>query len=192
MLREFLREGLAIHALREAWILQGPDALTAQAKLTKHLDLPTFHVESMLWVRQVEVRTVLDQAIWNSEGGPATYYGILDGRRTWIVRNEVQPLRSFGVPDISHKQRTYPAVLSSQAMHELCAWIERVASVNRLLFLRAHTCRALFHLLGGVSGEDRITVFGQRLTKRASDLLRWYHNEYVANGKAPDYAHRDT
>ena len=179
MLRDFLNQGLAIHALREAWILEQHGSQTAT--LANYPNLPTRRPEvPSPWLRQVEVRAVLDQGMWNSPeaSGKAAFYGIIEGRRVWIVRSNVQPQRSFAAKDIDPKQSTYPSLLSSQAMHELCGWIERVASVKGI-FLGNHAYRALFHLLAPVSGDDRVAVFGDRLTTEAIDFLRRYHEKYA-------------
>jgi len=182
MFRDFLVQGLAIQALREAWMLDGPGAQTST--LAQHPNLPRRPDEGGLWLHQVEIRAVLDQAKWNAPGKDS-YYGFIAGRRSWIVRNTVQPERSFAGPALSPKQPSYPALLSSQAVEELCGWIEQVASVNRRVFLGEHACRALFHQLACVSGEDRIAFFGHRLSDRATDFLRWYHKRYANPPEQP-------
>jgi len=184
LLREFLREGLALHALKEAWILDGTGS--HPLKLADQANLPRRADSGGPWLRQVEIRSVLDQPLWNppnaqdAPNAPAAFYDFIDGRRVWIVRNEVLPLSSYGGPDIDPKQPTYPALLSSQAIHELCGWIERVASARS--FLNPHACRALWHLLACMSGDDRIAIFGHSLTKEGADFLRWYREEYPTPG----------
>jgi len=175
-LRELLLQGLQVHALREAWILEGDGF--SKAELALNLNLQIQPKMTGFWLRQVEVRAVLDEAAWNS---PKEHcYDFVEGRRAWIVRNTVQAdQRSYGAHDDSTGVQAHPALLSSQAMHELCGWVERVASVNRLLFLSRHARHALWPLLVCVSGEDRLAVFGGRLTGRARKFLRWYSRKYA-------------
>lgn len=175
ILRELLLQGLQVQALPEAWVLDGNGF--ANAELLQNLGLQVQPATDGFWLRQVEVRAVLDQPSWNSPDQPC--YGFVQGRRAWIVRNAVVLDQcSYAGPDGQTDGQVHPALLSSQAMHELCGWIERVASVNRPLFLSRHARRALWPVLIGVAGEDRIHVFGSRLTKRATTFLRWYFRKY--------------
>lgn len=176
VLREFLIQGLQLHALREAWVLDGEGFATAV--LAEHLNLEVRPTTGGFWLRQVEVRSVLDEPVWNAPDQHC--YGFVEGRRAWIVRNIVQADKlSYGAEADANSIQAHPALLSSQAMHELCGWIERVASTNRVLFLSKHARHALFPVLAPVSGEDRIVVFGPRLTPRAKRFLRWYAKKYV-------------
>lgn len=180
-LRELLLEGLHIHALREAWVLDGDNISTAE--LVQNPNLQVRPTTTGRWLRQ-EVRAVLDQPVWNSPIRDC--YGFVEGRRAWIVRNAVlQGKRSYSGRDVSPDEQVHPALLSSQAMHELCGWIERVASVNRPLFLSRHARQALWPLLICVSGDDRIEVFGPRLTQRARRFLRWYFRKYERSNPPP-------
>lgn len=126
--RQLLSEGLAIHASKEAWVLEGPDYNIF--KLSEKRQLPEIS-SSGLWLRKVEVRAVLDQAKWN--GPEDHFYGFLSGVRTWIVRDEIQYVKDgklkLSYPISIPYPEVHPALLSSRAMHELCGWIERVSSV---------------------------------------------------------------
>lgn len=119
-IQTLLTEGLAIHALREALILEGP---TYEAvKISEYRGLISQQQTlNGLWLRRVEVRAVFDESRWNSP--ERQYYDFLEGRRTWIVRDTIweQPLSystwTGGV-------QPHPALLSSQAMEEICGWME--------------------------------------------------------------------
>ena len=67
-------------------------------------------------------------------------------------------------------------------MHELCGWIERVASARSIRWplglISSHGLEMLKPLLISISGDDRREVFGDRLTKNAIDFLKWYHKKY--------------
>jgi hypothetical protein len=160
-LREFLRHGLEVCKLREAYLLSGDQA--SSVVLADHPDLPTKPSKerpSDLWLRQVEVRAVLDQPAWNTPSQPL--YGFLDGRRAWIVRNEARSELSYGE---SLGLPIQPALLSSQAIEEICGWIEEVAAARPRWLLLGHASRkALRPLLIPLTGEDRISVLHGRLT----------------------------
>jgi hypothetical protein len=171
-LRELLIQGLEILKLREAYILDGGDF--THATLADNLKLKT-ESSLALFLRQVEVRAVLDPPVWNVPEQQRCY-GFVQGRRAWIVRNAAQSETSYAV---LAQQPIHPALLSSQAMEELCGWIERVASVKpRWLFLSRHAREALWPLLVCVAGEDRIAVLGPGLTRTATSFLRWYYRKY--------------
>jgi len=174
-LRELFVQGMEIYKLREAYVADGGDFSSvelAKNRLTLELTAP----DGTRCLRQVEVRAVLDPPTWNA---PAqSDYGFIQGRRAWIVRNAAQQALSYGGPE-GLDQPIRPALLSSQAMEELCGWIERVASVwPKWLFLSKHARHALWPLLVCVAGRDRIDVFGSRLSERAVQFLRWYHRKY--------------
>jgi hypothetical protein len=180
-LRELLAEAMEISKLREAYVLEGTNFATSL--LAENLNLPTTAARGRwgrrsggLWLRQVEVRGALDAPVWNT---PAqSCYGFVQGRRAWIVRNVVKQAVSYGGPE-GLDQPVHPALLSSQAIEELCAWIERVSSQSpRWLFFSRHAREALRPLLIAVAGDDRIEVFGRRLSSKATSFLRWYHSNY--------------
>jgi hypothetical protein len=172
-LREFLLQGLEVHKLREAYVLAGDNFANVALEDNRNRKVES---SNALHLRQVEVRAVLDQPVWNSAAQPC--FGFVEGRRAWIVRNKVLPGELSYDDDAGYPQPVHPALLSSQAMEELCGWIERLASVNRVMFLSKHARQALWPLLVCVAGEDRIAVFGSRLTKRATKFLRWYRKKY--------------
>ncbi|MEO8047124.1 MAG: hypothetical protein ABI684_07550 [Nitrospirota bacterium] len=170
-----LTEGLAVHALREAWILEGSSYETIKISNSRAL-ISQQEAFNGLWLRQVEVRAVFDESRWNSPDDQ--YFAFLEGRRAWIVRDSIleQPhsysTRTSGV-------QPHPALLSSQAMEEICGWIERAASAKRGWRLSTYGCRVLRTLLDPVAGEDRIGVFGERLTADARNFLEWYRKKYM-------------
>jgi hypothetical protein len=139
--RELLSEALNVMSLKEAWILQGKDSQTA--KLTELPPLSETPSETP-WLMSVEVRAVLDEAQWNpSTDGQALAF--LNGRRAWIVRNEVRnlPLAYNGGTKIH-----YPALLSSKGAEELSGWIERV----RLSYIAGRYRRMVLRRLGLIYG----------------------------------------
>jgi hypothetical protein len=173
--RELLSEALAIQACMEAWILEGPNY--SRLKLSENKGLPTEPEDNSLWLRKVEVRFVLDDSKWNSP--KAQYYGLIEGRRTWIVRNEVldyPPTHTGARPGDYH-----PALLSSRAFEELCGWIERVVSARSGWMLSSHRLKMLRPLLTAVATEDRIEVFGieNRLSQRAHKFLTRYRERHM-------------
>jgi hypothetical protein len=59
--RALLSDGLAVHALSEAWILEGP--AYREVRLSTNRNLTLQPQDSTLWLRRVEIRAVLDQAV---------------------------------------------------------------------------------------------------------------------------------
>ena len=85
--RELLSEVMALESLKEGWLLQGEGSQSA--KLSDNPGLPETESGSRLWLLPVEIRAILDEAEWNSP--PDQNYGFMQGRRVWIVRNEIVP-----------------------------------------------------------------------------------------------------
>lgn len=174
-IQTLLAEGLAIHALQEAWILEGPNYAAVKISNSRSL-ISQEEVQNGLWLRQVEVRAVFDESRWIAPGDQ--YFGFLEGRRAWIVRDDILEqspsylTRAGGV-------QPHPALLSSKAMEEICGWIERAASAKHGWRLSAYGCRVLGTLLDPVAGEDRTGVFGERLTADARNFLEWYRKKYM-------------
>src|SRR6187402_713834 len=83
--RELLSEVTALVSLKEGWLLQGEGSQTA--KLSSKPGLLEVPSDSGLWLLSVEIRAILDEAQWNSS--PNHGYGFLQGRRVWIVRDEI-------------------------------------------------------------------------------------------------------
>jgi hypothetical protein len=96
--RELLRDALALQAEMEAWILEGPGY--ENERLSQHKGLPIEPTDKGLWLRQVEVRAVLDKASWNAPEDQA--YGFIVGRRVWIVRDTIagRPISRGGVFEV--------------------------------------------------------------------------------------------
>ena len=119
--RELLSEVIALVSLKEGWLLQGEGSRTA--KLSDKPGLPEAESGSGLWLLPVEIRVILDEAQWNSPSDQS--YGFIQGRRVWIIRNEILPDDSLSYSGFN--QEHFPALISSAGMQELCAWIERMA-----------------------------------------------------------------
>jgi hypothetical protein len=174
---KLLSEGLAIHALREAWILEGPNHQGVKLSESRALIHGDYTING-LWLRQVEVRAVFDESQWNSPP-MGNFYDFLGGRRAWIVRDQTSTLPP-SYTTMTTGVQPHNALLSSQAMEELCGWIERAASANNGWRLSSDGCLMLKPLLDPVAGEDRIAVFGKRLTGEAKKFLRWYRAKYMS------------
>ena len=89
--RELLAEVVAFVSLKEGWLLQGEGSRTA--KLSDKPGLLEAERGSGLWLLPVEIRVVLDEARWNSPSNPN--YSYIQGRRVWIIRNEILPTFAF-------------------------------------------------------------------------------------------------
>jgi hypothetical protein len=165
--QSLIRDSLAIQAQKEAWILEGPDV--QDRRLSKNKDLTTEPSARDLWLRQVEIRTALDEAKWNA--AQESFYGIIDGRRVWIVRDTIAGRAAYegAVPRGGH-----PALLSSKAMEELCGWVERVAASRRGWLLSRRDLVSLRPLLAPICTSDRLEVFGTRMSERAIAFLKRY------------------
>jgi hypothetical protein len=148
--RELLSDALLIQAEKEAWILDG--AGYQKEKLSKNKGLPTEPQDNGLWLRNVEVRFVLDDLEWKSP--QQQRYHVIEGRRTWIVRDTVCGLRPAYVG--ASPGDCYPALLSSKAFEELSGWIERVSSAKKWGMLDQQGVEMLRPLLDAVCTEDRI------------------------------------
>jgi hypothetical protein len=122
------------------------------------------------------VRAVLDEVRWNTS--THCYYGFINGRRAWIVKDVLE--RGFAYPKMQSGEISYhPALISSKGMEELCAWIEKVAGagsrkIEKFRRLSSTGVAMPDPLLLAVAGDDRIPVFGNRLTTRAKNFLQSY------------------
>ncbi len=126
-----LEEAMHVQALEEAWIVEAvdgdnkPDGESARkAVLTKTdcLSEGETNVAGGRYLRKVEVRAVLDEPQWCcSESDPL--YGWLGPRRAWIVRDRV-------IGDGLGRDHR-PALLSSKAIEELVAWMEKVSTARK-------------------------------------------------------------
>jgi hypothetical protein len=153
--QELLRDALAIQAELEAWILEGPDY--DQQRLSDHKNLPTDQVSTGLWLRQVEVRVVLDEAYWNSPSEQE--YGFIAGKRAWIVRDRITGQAHPGLLT----QGWHPALLSSRALENLCGWAERVAVSHDGWLLSKRGLQSLKPLLSALCTSDRLEVLRDRI-----------------------------
>jgi len=163
--RELLSEVMALVSLKEGWLLQGEGSQSA--KLSDNPRLPETESGSGLWLLPVEIRAILDEAEWNSP--PDQNYGFMQGRRVWIVRNEIVP----GVP-LSYSgltQRHYPALISIAGMQELCAWIERVQIARNGGTLTDRGLAALRPYLVPLAQEDRVRALRVLLSPDARKFL---------------------
>lgn len=185
---ELLQTALEIHASQEAWILEGKDyksTLLSELSEKQHLKPIESDALARFWLRPVEVRTVLDQEAWNT--APNQFYGFVNGRRAWIVRDKVTGRNSYGrvLPSTTNVE-PHPALLSSRAVHELCVFIERAANLwNPVLkipkILTKRNMQVLKPYLLPVAHMDRREFFGNRLTPHAIKFLIWYEKKYDRN-----------
>lgn len=175
--KELLSEALAIQALKEAWILELPQ--NEQRKLSSNKNISTKQSGNDFWLRKVELRTVLDEAKWNSPANQE--YRFIEGRRTWIVRDQI--IKNQYSYKTGQNVSGYPGVISSRAMEELCGWINRVAlSCSGFWMSRqlsSHGIVMLSPLIDAVAADDRIEVFGIRITEKAKSFLKKYQKKYL-------------
>ena len=162
---ELLSEALHIQALEEAYIVDGQGY--EKVVLTENRQLPQKDGQQTPHLLKVEVRAVLDDNDWNSP--PEQRYRFLDGRRTWIVRNELVKKHGNG-------ENPHPALLSSRACEELEGWIERVSIAYSTKFLSRRRLSILRPLLAPVSIKNKRDIFELRgnLTHDALKFLEWY------------------
>ena len=100
--RELLSEVIALVSLKEGWLLQGEGSRTA--KLSDKPGLSETQSDSGLWLLPVEIRAILDEAQWNSPSNQS--YGFMQGRRVWIVRDQILPDAPLSYSGID--PRTFP------------------------------------------------------------------------------------
>ncbi|WP_299161242.1 hypothetical protein [Accumulibacter sp.] len=196
--RGLLTDALVVQAQKEAWILDG-DAYEAQTlSVFRYSELSTSASGPLPRLKRVEVRAVLDGAFWCTPEPPKDCYGFIDGRRAWIVRDNLSAEKGPANP--SAKTGTaHPALLSSRGFEELAAWIEQVASARSGwsffgLFFFGRTLsdsglEMLRPLLQALATDDRISVFQtgdhSRLTQRAESFLRdWQAEDSMHSSKA--------
>ncbi|MBC8281149.1 MAG: hypothetical protein H8E48_10220 [Chloroflexi bacterium] len=163
-----LVDGLAINALNEAWVYIGNN--WDNIKLS---ELQGIEAESLL--EKIEIRAILDEAKWNAPD--ERFYRIIDTRRTWIVRDEIlrcqgKPILSYsgGLTDFGENYR--PALVSSRGMHELRAWIERVANAHGNNLLSDEGLEMLRPMLIAVAPEDRIKYLLPQVNEQSKKFLR--------------------
>jgi hypothetical protein len=178
--RHLLSEALRIQAMVEAWIVVGDGWKTHL--LNRNNLLPTtknFSDDGPLALYPVEIRAILDRPLWNSPENQ--FYTFIEGRRTWIIRAKLVPGSSYGEESpISSEVSGRPAILSSRALEELCGCIEEVVSAGSGFpwLLSRHSLEILRIILPAVAGQDRIEVFGSRLSDRAQRFLKKYRSKH--------------
>lgn len=163
--RELLSEVVALVSLQEGWLLQGEGSRTA--KLSDNPGLPETQRGSGLWLLPVEIRAILDEARWNAPSDPG--YGFLQGRRVWIIRNEMLPGASLSYSGVS--QEHFPALISSAGRQELCAWIERVQIAYNGGSLTDRGLAPLRPYLVPLAQEDRVSALRILLSQDARKFL---------------------
>lgn len=163
--RELLSEVIVLVSLKEGWMLQGEGAQTA--KLSDHPRLTETESKSGLWLLPVELRAILDEAQWNAP--PDQNYGFMQGRRVWIVRNEIKPGAPLSYTGLS--QDHFPALISIAGMQELCAWIERVQIAYNGGTLTDRGLTALRPYLVPLAQEDRVNMLRVLLSPDARKFL---------------------
>ena len=163
--RELLSEVIALVSLKEGWLLQGEGSQTA--KLSDNPGLLETESGSGLWLLPVEIRAILDEAQWNSPSDQS--YGFMQGRRVWIVRNEIMPDAPLSYSGLTQKH--FPALISTAGMQELCAWIERVQIAYNGGTLTDRGLTPLRPYLVPLAQEDRVRVLRVLLSPDARKLL---------------------
>ena len=170
--RELLSEVMALVSLKEGWLLQGEGSQSA--KLSDNPRLPETESGSGLWLLPVEIRAILDEAEWNSP--PDQNYGFMQGRRVWIVRNEIVPGAPLSYSGLT--QRHYPALISIAGMQELCAWIERVQIARNGGTLTDRGLAALRPYLVPLAQEDRVRALRVLLSPDARTFLEGIRSKW--------------
>lgn len=163
--RELLSEVVALVSLQEGWLLQGEGSRTA--KLSDNSGLLEAQRGSGLWLLPVEIRTILDEAQWNSPSDPS--YGFIEGRRVWIIRNEILPGAPLAYSGVV--QEHFPALISSAGRQELCAWIERVQIAYNGGTLTNRGLAPLRPYLVPLAQGDRVSAFRSLLSQDARNFL---------------------
>jgi hypothetical protein len=165
--RELLSEVIALVSLKEGWLLQGEGSQTA--KLSDNPGLLETESGSGLWLLPVEIRAILDEAQWNSPSDQS--YGFMQGRRVWIVRNEIMPDAPLSYSGLTQKH--FPALISTAGIQELCAGIERVQIAYNGGTLTDRGLTPLRPYLVPLAQEDRVRVLRVLLSPDAEIRARW-------------------
>jgi len=167
--QELLSEVLAIMSLQEGWMTEG-DGWERTQPLSEHKDLPLESGNVGVRLCRVEVRAVCDDARWNA---PAhQFFRLIEGRRTWIVRDQVQQDSVSYYGALEGVDRPFrPALLSSRALQGLCAWIARVGNANASKLLSTQGLDMLRPYLVSVMAEDRVEVLDLWLSEEATTFL---------------------
>lgn len=163
--RELLSEVIALVSLKEGWLLQGEGSQTV--KLSDKPHLPEAETGAGLWLLPVEIRAILDEAQWNSPSDQG--YGFIQGRRVWIIRNEILP--NVPLSYSGFNQEHFPALISSAGMQELCAWIERVQIAYNGGTLTDRGLTPLRPYLVPLAQEDRVKALRVLLSPDARKFL---------------------
>jgi len=177
--RELLSEVMALVSLKEGWLLQGEGSQTA--KLSDNPGLLETESGSGLWLLPVEIRAILDEAQWNSPSDQS--YGFMQGRRVWIVRNEIMPDAPLSYSGLTQKH--FPALISTAGMQELCAWIERVQIAYNGGTLTDRGLTPLRPYLVPLAQEDRVRVLRVLLSPDArkflAEIRAWWGKKLIAD-----------
>ena len=163
--RELLSEVIALVSLKEGWLLQGEGSQTA--KLSDKPGLLETQSDSGLWLLPVEIRAILDEAQWNSPSNQN--YGFMQGRRVWIVRDQILPDAPLSYSGIA--QEHFPALISFAGMQELCAWIERVQIAYNGGTLTDRGLTPLRPYIVPLAQEDRVRALRILLSQDARNFL---------------------
>ena len=169
--RELLSEVIALVSLKEGWLLQGEGSRTAI--LSDKPGLLETQSDSGLWLMPVEIRAILDEAQWNAPSNPN--YGFIQGRRVWIVRNQILPDAPLSYSGIT--QEHFPALLSTAGMQELCAWIERVQIARNSGTLTDFGLTPLRPYLVPLAQEDRVRALRVLLSPDARKFLAEFEHD---------------
>lgn len=163
--RQLLSEIVALVSLQEGWVLQGEGSRTA--RLSDNRGLQEAQSGSALRLLPVELRVVLDEAQWNVPSDSS--YGFIQGRKVWIIRNEVSPDAPLSYSGVT--QAHFPTLISSAGRQELCAWIERVQIAYNGGALTDRGLLPLRPYLVPLAQEDRVRALRILLSSDARNFL---------------------
>lgn len=173
-MQDLVSKMLGIQAYKEAYILEGENWETIRLSETK--DLPTEKPSNGgPWLHKVEVRAVIDDFAWNQPEDEDQFYGFLEGRRTWIVRDLAEgKIAQSGLLDKKDRKGP-PALISSMGFEELAAWIELLTSARSwksLWILSPRGFDMIKPLLNALNTEDRREAFKKRISNDAREFLK--------------------
>lgn len=165
--RQLVADTLAIQAEKEAWIVEGPNYSSSTLSV-QHPSADSGN-KAGLRLRRVELRAALDEAVWNAPEDQ--FYDVMLGRRTWIVRDKVTGQTAYSG---ALRGGWHPAIASSRALEELCAWIHQVALARRGRLLWQKDLDLLKPHLVALCTPDRINVLQKWLSPEGRTFLEQY------------------
>lgn len=194
---------LKILDLKEAWVLDGNGWREAVLLEKNAGNVPTVPVSELdqeqvpkhLHLRRVELRAVLDDAVWSARPDEHNFYFDLhsSGTRRWILREKLLPVQSTD-PNVAPYKVAYrsghgkhphsrPALISSVGVEHLRGWIERYTELADVHSMTTEQHDLFDRWLMNLSTEDRRAWWGSKLlSKRAMRRL-----EDIDNKRGKEY-----